>query len=77
MLTNPRPPTLDLPFDAGSLAAMRRATHAYVTQAGMPAIRATDMVVALHKLAANAVSRPRGRASRRGTGGTFPVHRAG
>jgi len=49
------PPALDLPFDAGSLAALRRAVHAHVSQAGMPADRATDMVIGLHELAANAV----------------------
>ncbi len=49
------PPALDLPFDAGSLAALRRATQAHVSQAGMPADRATDMVIGLHELAANAV----------------------
>jgi anti-sigma regulatory factor (Ser/Thr protein kinase) len=49
------PPALDLPFDAGSLAALRSATQAHVSRAGMPADRATDMVIGLHELAANAV----------------------
>ncbi len=49
------PPALDLLFDAGSLAALRRATQAHVTQAGMTADRSTDLVIALHELAANAV----------------------
>ncbi len=49
------PPALDLPFDAGSLAALRSTTQAHVSQAGMPADRAADMVIGLHELAANAV----------------------
>lgn len=41
---------LDQCFDASSLSALRTAA-----QAGMPAERATDIVIALHELAANAV----------------------
>ncbi len=46
---------LDQCFDASSLSALRTAAQACVVQAGMPAERATDIVIALHELAANAV----------------------
>ena len=46
---------LDQRFDASSLSALRTAAQACVVQAGMPAERATDIVIALHELAANAV----------------------
>ena len=46
---------LDQCFDASSLSALRIAAQACVVRAGMPAERATDIVVALHELAANAV----------------------
>jgi anti-sigma regulatory factor (Ser/Thr protein kinase) len=46
---------LDQCFDASSLSALRTATQACAAKAGMPAERATDVVIALHELAANAV----------------------
>ena len=46
---------LDQWFDATSLSALRTSTQACAVQAGMPADRATDIVIALHELAANAV----------------------
>jgi len=46
---------LDQRFDANSLSALRTAAQACAAQAGMPAERATDVVIALHELAANAV----------------------
>ena len=49
------PSVLDQCFDAGSLSALRASTQACAAQAGMPAERATDFVIALHELAANAV----------------------
>jgi anti-sigma regulatory factor (Ser/Thr protein kinase) len=49
------PSVLDQRFDANSLSALRAATLACAAQAGMPAERATDFVIALHELAANAV----------------------
>jgi anti-sigma regulatory factor (Ser/Thr protein kinase) len=49
------PAVLDQCFDAGSLSALRASTQACAAQAGMPAERATDLVIALHELAANAV----------------------
>ena len=49
------PSVLDQRFDASSLSALRRSAHACVAQAGMSADRATDIVIALHELAANVV----------------------
>src|SRR5260370_16613204 len=49
------PSVLDQCFDASSLSALRTAAQACAAQAGMPAERATDVVIALHELAANAV----------------------
>ncbi len=46
---------LDQVFDASSLSALRAAAQACAARAGMPAQRATDIVIALHELAANAV----------------------
>ena len=49
------PSVLDQCFDASSLSALRTATQAYAAKAGMSEERATDIVIALHELAANAV----------------------
>jgi anti-sigma regulatory factor (Ser/Thr protein kinase) len=49
------PSVLDQCFDASSLSALRASTQACAAQAGMPAERAADVVIALHELAANAV----------------------
>ena len=49
------PSVLDQCFDASSLSALRASTQTCAAQAGMPAERATDVVIALHELAANAV----------------------
>ena len=49
------PSVLDQCFDANSLAALRAAAHACAARAGIPAERTTDIVIALHELAANAV----------------------
>ena len=46
---------LDQCFDASSLSALRAAAQACVARAGMPIERATDIVIALHELAANAI----------------------
>jgi anti-sigma regulatory factor (Ser/Thr protein kinase) len=46
---------LDQWFDATSLSALRTSTQACAVRAGMPADRATDIMIALHELAANAV----------------------
>jgi anti-sigma regulatory factor (Ser/Thr protein kinase) len=49
------PSVLDQWFDATSLAALRTSTQACAVHAGMPTDRASDIVIALHELAANAV----------------------
>jgi anti-sigma regulatory factor (Ser/Thr protein kinase) len=49
------PPILAQDFDAGSLYALRAAVAAHATQAGVPGPRVTDMVLAVHELAANAI----------------------
>jgi anti-sigma regulatory factor (Ser/Thr protein kinase) len=49
------PSVLDQWFDASSLSALRVSMQACAAQAGMSADRATDVVIALHELAANAV----------------------
>jgi anti-sigma regulatory factor (Ser/Thr protein kinase) len=49
------PSVLDQRFDATSLSELRALAHACVAKAGMSADRATDIVIALHELAANAV----------------------
>ena len=49
------PSVLDQRFDASSLSALRTATQVCAAQAGMPAERTTDVVIALHELAANTV----------------------
>ncbi len=54
-------PILDQPFDSGTLYALRAAVQAHASQAGMPADRAGDMVLALHELAANAIVHGAGR----------------
>jgi anti-sigma regulatory factor (Ser/Thr protein kinase) len=49
------PSVLDQSFDVSSLSALRAAAQACAAKAGMSAERATDVVIALHELAANAV----------------------
>jgi anti-sigma regulatory factor (Ser/Thr protein kinase) len=46
---------LSMNFDAGSLYALRSAVAAHATQAGMPEVRADDVVLAVHEFAVNAV----------------------
>src|SRR5690242_15086202 len=46
---------LDQGFDAGSLYTLRAAIAAHTTQAGMPERRASDIVLAVHELASNAI----------------------
>src|SRR5271165_3327593 len=46
---------LDQCFDASSLSALRASTQVCAAKAGMTTERATDVVIALHELAANAV----------------------
>jgi anti-sigma regulatory factor (Ser/Thr protein kinase) len=49
-------PVLDLAFDSGTLDALRAGVKAHARQAGLPEDRAEDVVLAVHELAANAVS---------------------
>jgi two-component sensor histidine kinase len=52
----PGVPVLDLAFDSGTLAALRAGVKAHACEAGLPEARAEDVVLAVHELAANAVS---------------------
>ena len=46
---------LDREFDADDLAGLRQAVLVYATACSMPEDRATDVMLAVHELAANAV----------------------
>ena len=46
---------LDRAFDADTLFSLRKAVLAEATAAGIPGYRATDVMLAVHELAANAV----------------------
>ena len=50
------PPVLDLAFDSGTLHVLRAEVRARARQAGLSEDRAADVVVAVHELAANAIS---------------------
>jgi len=52
----PGVPIVDLAFDSGTLYALRAGVKAHACTAGLPEERAEDMVLAVHELAANAVS---------------------
>jgi anti-sigma regulatory factor (Ser/Thr protein kinase) len=52
----PGAPVLDLMFDSGTLDALRAGVKVHACAAGLPEARAEDVVLALHELAANAVS---------------------
>jgi anti-sigma regulatory factor (Ser/Thr protein kinase) len=52
----PGVPVLDLAFDPGTLDALRAGVKAQACAAGLPEARAQDVVLAVHELAANAVS---------------------
>src|SRR3984957_2037271 len=52
----PSVPIMDLAFDSGTLFALRAGVKAHACDAGLPEDRAEDMVLAVHELAANAVS---------------------
>jgi anti-sigma regulatory factor (Ser/Thr protein kinase) len=55
------PPVLDLAFDSGTLHVLRTEVRARARQAGLSEDRAGDVVVAVHELAANAISHGRGK----------------
>jgi anti-sigma regulatory factor (Ser/Thr protein kinase) len=48
-------PVLDQPFDRDSLYALRAALAAHGAEAGLAPARVTDLVSAVHELAANAI----------------------
>jgi anti-sigma regulatory factor (Ser/Thr protein kinase) len=48
-------PVLDLAFDSGTLDTVRTGVRTQARAAGLPESRATDVVLAVHELAANAV----------------------
>jgi anti-sigma regulatory factor (Ser/Thr protein kinase) len=49
-------PILDQEFDSGTLYALRSAVQAHLTRAGLSEDRASEIVLAVHELAANAVA---------------------
>ena len=51
-----QPPLLDQDFDSGTLYALRAAVLAQAGQAGLSEERASEVVLAVHELAANAVA---------------------
>lgn len=52
----PVPSVVDLEFDSGSLSAVRASAGDQARRAGFPDSRVADVVLAVHELAANAVS---------------------
>jgi anti-sigma regulatory factor (Ser/Thr protein kinase) len=50
------PPLLDQEFDSGTLYRLRAAVHAHAGQAGLSEDRVSEVVLAVHELAANAVA---------------------
>jgi len=53
--TGAEPLVLDREFDAATLGGLREAVRAYAAARGMSRGRATDVMLAVHELAANAV----------------------
>jgi anti-sigma regulatory factor (Ser/Thr protein kinase) len=49
-------PVLDQEFDSGNLYALRAAVQAHVGRAGLSEDRASDVVLVVHELAANAIA---------------------
>jgi anti-sigma regulatory factor (Ser/Thr protein kinase) len=68
--------TLNQAFNAGTLHVLREAVLAEAKAAGMPRDRATDVMIAVHELAANAVSHGTGtgRLQMHVTGGQLYCH---
>ena len=56
MQAGAQPPVLDQEFDSGNLYALRAAVQAHVDQAGLSEDRASEVVLAVHELAANAIA---------------------
>ena len=51
-----RAPVLDQEFDSGNLYALRAAVQAHAGRAGLSEDRASEVVLAVHELAANAIA---------------------
>ena len=51
-----RAPVLDQEFDSGNLYALRAAVQAHAGQAGLSEDRTSEVVLAVHELAANAIA---------------------
>jgi len=51
-----RTPLVDQDFDSGTLYALRAAVQAHAGQAGLSEVRAAEVVLAVHELAANAIA---------------------
>src|SRR5579863_1860145 len=49
-------PVLDQEFDSGNLYALRAAVQAHAVQAGLSEDRTSEVVLAVHELAANAIA---------------------
>ena len=49
-------PLVDLEFDSGTLHALRAAVLAHVGRSGLPGERASEVVLAVHELAANTIA---------------------
>jgi len=56
MQASAHPPILDQEFDSGTLYALRAAVQAHADRAGLPEDRASEVVLAVHELAANAIA---------------------
>ena len=56
MQASAHPPILDQEFDSGTLYALRAAVQAHADRAGLPEDRASEVVLAVHELAANAIT---------------------
>jgi anti-sigma regulatory factor (Ser/Thr protein kinase) len=61
MQASAQPPVLDQEFDSGTLYRLRAAVQAHADQAGLSEDRATEVVLAVHELAANAIAHGAGR----------------
>src|SRR5260370_28561799 len=56
MQASAQPPVLDQEFDSGTLYRLRAAVQAHADQAGLSEDRVTEVVLAVHELAANAIA---------------------
>jgi len=61
MQASAHPPILDQEFDSGTLYALRAAVQAHADRAGLSENRISEVVLAVHELAANAIAHGGGR----------------